>query len=83
MVGCGAPESRYSQEQDTAPKLVLDPARIVDAVPQPTEIRAAGNVSPYTVNGVEYRVMSEAHALSYRAQGSASWYGSKLSMKKP
>jgi len=78
LTGCGAPESRYSQEQDAAPTLVLDPDRIADAVPQQTEIRAAGNVSPYTVNGVEYRVMPVADAFRYRARGKASWYGSKF-----
>lgn len=78
LVGCGSPESRYSQKNDAAPTLVLNPDRIADAVPQPTDIRKAGNMSPYTVNGVKYRVMPVSEAYRYKKRGQASWYGSKF-----
>jgi rare lipoprotein A len=39
-------------------------------------VRAAGNTSPYEVNGKTYRVMATGQG--YREQGIASWYGRKF-----
>ncbi len=79
LTACSStPPSRYSQKHDTAPPLKLDPERIRDAVPRPVLIKAAGNKSPYQVNGKQYRVMSEQQASQYQQQGTASWYGTKF-----
>lgn len=68
--------SRYKDAHDGAPPRTIDPAEVEDAVPRPDPILAAGNMSPYTVNGVTYRVL-EDHS-GYRARGTASWYGTKF-----
>jgi rare lipoprotein A len=79
LAACSStPTSRYSQKYDAAPPLKLDPERIRDAEPRPELIKAAGNKSPYQVNGKHYRVMSEQQASRYRQQGTASWYGTKF-----
>lgn len=79
LAACSStPPSRYSQKQDTAPPLKLDPDRILDAEPRPEPIKSYGNKSPYQVNGKQYRVMSEQQASSYREKGTASWYGTKF-----
>lgn len=54
------------------------------AAPEPTAVREpigkAGNKSPYTVNGVTYRVRSGVKG--YKRQGHASWYGTKFHGKR-
>ncbi|SDJ87899.1 septal ring lytic transglycosylase RlpA family protein [Microbulbifer yueqingensis] len=67
-----------------APDTVKDsgPPQPVDmlAAPEPTPVRepigVAGNKSPYTVNGVRYRVLQGVKG--YQEQGHASWYGTKF-----
>ena len=77
LASCTAPpESRYGQAQDTAPLRAIGPQDVVDAQPRPDPILAAGNKSPYKVNGVSYRVMTDYSG--YREQGIASWYGAKF-----
>ncbi len=67
---------RYSQSQDAAPLKHIGPDDISDAVPRPDPILAAGNKSPYSVNGVSYEILKDYR--NYREQGTASWYGSKF-----
>ncbi len=49
---------------------------VKDAVPRADPILAAGNKSPYTVNGVTYEIL-DSH-VGYRERGLASWYGAKF-----
>ena len=77
VVACSAPpESRYPQAQDTAPVRSITADEVADAVPRPDPVLAAGNKSPYTVNGMRYEVLEDASA--YRQRGIASWYGTKF-----
>ena len=79
LAACSSsPPSRYSQRNDTAPPLKLDPDRIRDAVPRPVKVVAAGNKSPYQINGKKYWVMTGQKATGYRQRGTASWYGTKF-----
>lgn len=71
-----APESRYSQAQDTAPLKSISAADVADAQPRPDPILSAGNKSPYKVNGVSYEVLADHRG--YRQHGIASWYGAKF-----
>jgi rare lipoprotein A len=74
---CSAPpESRYPQARDAAPVRSISADEVKDAVPRPDPILAAGNLSPYTVNGVRYEVLQDAS--TYRQRGIASWYGTKF-----
>ena len=45
-------------------------------MPRADPLLAAGNKSPYTVNGVTYEILRD-HS-NYRARGVASWYGTKF-----
>ena len=62
--------------KDSAPRQVLDPAQINDAVPRWEAITARGNVSPYVVMGRRYELMTDYR--DYRERGTASWYGTKF-----
>ena len=74
---CSAPpESRYPQARDAAPVKAISADQVQDAVPRADPILAAGNISPYTVNGVRYEVLEDAS--SYKQRGIASWYGTKF-----
>lgn len=75
LAGCGG----TIDIPDTTPP-PIDPAAIPDAVPRPDPILSAGNKSPYTVNGVSYRVLPSA--AGYREEGNASWYGLKFHGRK-
>ena len=77
LAGCSSsPDSRYADAHDSAPPQPIAADEVADAVPRPDPILAAGNKSPYQVNGVTYEIM-ESH-LNYREQGIASWYGAKF-----
>ena len=65
-----------SQSQDAAPPKHIGPDDVQDAVPRADPILAAGNRSPYTVNGVSYEILEDYR--NYRERGTASWYGSKF-----
>jgi len=68
--------TRYSQSQDAAPLKHIGPDDVQDAIPRADPILAAGNKSPYTVNGVSYEILEDYR--NYRERGTASWYGSKF-----
>lgn len=72
----GQGKSRYQFEQDGAPLQTLDPNMIADAQPRHEVLRVAGNISPYVVNGKEYRVIDQHRG--FKEQGIASWYGTKF-----
>lgn len=74
--GQSAPKSRYAVSQDFAPLKPIRPEEVFDAVPRPDPILAAGNMSPYIIDGVTYTVMQDHR--HYREQGIASWYGAKF-----
>lgn len=75
ITGCAGPV----EVADTTPP-PIDPAAVPDAVPSPDPILAAGNKSPYTVNGVTYSVLPSA--AGYAEEGIASWYGLKFHGRK-
>ena len=68
--------SRYQQAQDGAPPLTIASADVKDAVPRPDPILAVGNASPYTINGVNYEILTDYS--DYKVRGTASWYGAKF-----
>jgi len=68
--------SRYQQATDSAPPRSISPADVADAVPRPDPILSVGNISPYTVNGVTYRILDNHKG--YQVRGTASWYGAKF-----
>lgn len=74
IVACS--DGRYRMRQDRAPVVPIQAHQVADAVPRAEAIRAAGNKSPYTVNGKTYRVMPSA--TGYQEIGIASWYGAKF-----
>jgi rare lipoprotein A len=68
--------SRYSISQDRPPATDVDVSGLRDAEPRYEAPRAAGNKSPYTVFGKQYRVMASSEG--YVQRGTASWYGEKF-----
>lgn len=75
-VSSSSATSRYALENDIAFNEPIDLSAIKEVVPRPERRTAAGNKSPYTVNGRTYRVLeSEA---GYSETGMASWYGRKF-----
>ena len=65
---------------DSAPLRTIEAVDVDDAVPRADPILSAGNKSPYTVLGMSYEVMDDAH--NYRERGVASWYGTKFNGRK-
>jgi rare lipoprotein A len=76
MLLLGACSTGLWEPTDGKPLRAITAADVVDAQPRPEPVLAAGNTSPYTVNGVEYRVLASSRG--YRARGIASWYGRKF-----
>ncbi|CAA0091292.1 Endolytic peptidoglycan transglycosylase RlpA [Halioglobus japonicus] len=70
------PKSRYAVQHDFAPLKPISPEEVVDAIPLPDPILAAGNMSPYVIDGVTYEVLKDYRG--YRERGIASWYGAKF-----
>src|SRR5690606_26967669 len=67
---------RYEMLHDSPLLEPFDLSKVKPCIPVAERRTLAGNKSPYTVNGVSYRVMeSEA---GYTATGRASWYGRKF-----
>lgn len=80
LTACSGSEPRGPWEKDGAPQQVLAPEQVRDAVPRPDPILDAGNTSPYVVDGVSYTVLDTS--AGYRAEGIASWYGTKFHGKR-
>lgn len=80
LAACSGQPSRPAkapdQMKDSGPAVPVD----MLATPEPTPVREpignAGNKSPYTVNGVTYRVRTGVKG--YKERGHASWYGTKF-----
>lgn len=79
---CNLPKTLETgpEVSDSAPLRAIRAEDVVDAVPRPDPILAAGNKSPYTVLGTSYDVLE--HARNYREKGIASWYGTKFNGRK-
>jgi rare lipoprotein A len=67
---------RYAIRQDRAPSVTIRADQVPEAVVRAEPIRAAGNKSPYTVNGKTFTVLDTAQ--TYQEVGLASWYGVKF-----
>jgi rare lipoprotein A len=72
LAGC----SGVGEPPDGKPLHSISAAEVIEPVPRAEPILAAGNTSPYRVNGRVYRVLEDARG--YREQGRASWYGRKF-----
>ena len=68
--------SRYTINQDRAPRGDFDVSGLADAPPRYESPRSAGNMSSYTVWGKSYRVLGSNEG--YVQRGTASWYGEKF-----
>ncbi|MFK8041851.1 septal ring lytic transglycosylase RlpA family protein [Congregibacter sp.] len=76
LVACSSSDPKVAWEGDGAPVTSMEPDAVADAVPRPDPILRAGNTSPYSIDGVEYRVLPSAEG--YSKKGVASWYGTKF-----
>lgn len=65
---------------DGAPVHDVDISNLPDAVPKQEPITRAGNKNPYTVFGKTYHLLPVGSG--YRAEGMASWYGTKFHGRK-
>ena len=65
---------------DGKPLYELSAEEVVEPIPRPEQLKAAGNTSPYQVNGQTYQVMHSG--AGYREEGIASWYGRKFHGRK-
>ncbi len=79
LVACVGPQVS-PDVADGAPPKTIRPSQVAEAVPRADPILSAGNRSPYTVRGIEYQVMPNAH--NYQEEGIASWYGTKFHGRK-
>jgi rare lipoprotein A len=70
------PQGRYQMDQDSGALEPLDLSRVQPVIPRAEVRTAAGNKSPYTINGVTYRVLESEQG--YSEVGMASWYGRKF-----
>lgn len=71
-----AQQGRYQMDKDSGALEPIDLDAIRPVIPRVERRTAAGNKSPYTINGVTYRVLeSEA---GFSEVGMASWYGRKF-----
>ena len=67
---------RYTLEQDVPLLEPIDLAAVREVVPKVEPRTAAGNKSPYTINGRTYTVLRDE--AGYSEIGLASWYGRKF-----
>ncbi|KGE02562.1 septal ring lytic transglycosylase RlpA family protein [Pseudohaliea rubra] len=75
LSACSAPEP-----PDGPPLKAIAAHEVPDSVPRAEPILRAGNSSPYEVAGETYRVLPSAEG--YRAEGIASWYGTRFHGRK-
>jgi len=67
---------RYQMDNDSPVLEAIDFSRVEEVVPKEIIRTAAGNKSPYSVNGRSYTVMDSE--VGYQETGMASWYGRKF-----
>lgn len=70
----------FADIQDGPPKHTVDIAHIPDAVPQALPFSTTGNPDYYDVFGKRYYVLKTNKG--YKAEGYASWYGTKFQGKR-
>lgn len=70
------PQGRYQMDQDSGALEPIDLSQVKPVIPRVETRTAAGNKSPYTINGVTYRVLESEEG--YSEVGMASWYGRKF-----
>lgn len=76
LIGCqSAPKSRYTQQQDSAPKHIAKTPETLDAVPKYEAYRMF-NSRPYVVLGQHYTPLMTGKG--FEQTGYASWYGQKF-----
>lgn len=80
LSACSGTDPKVAWEGDGAPRVALHPRDVADALPRPDPILRAGNTSPYSIDGVEYRVLPSSEG--YSQEGIASWYGTKFQGNK-
>lgn len=73
----GAPaQGRYQMDRDSGSLEPIDLSQVMPVIPRVEARTSAGNKSPYTINGVTYRVLESEEG--YSEVGMASWYGRKF-----
>lgn len=79
---CFAPvtQAEFEPLQDGPPNYVVDVSNIPDAVPVAEPLSSTGNPPYYDVNGKRYYVLKSSKG--YKAEGTASWYGTKFQGKR-
>ena len=76
LASCAGDKPRVDEMPDGPSTIDIRAEDVADAVPQPEPRARYGNHSPYEVFGKKYYVLESSDG--YRAQGVASWYGSKF-----
>jgi rare lipoprotein A len=66
-------QGRYQMQNDSGALEPIDLSQVKPVIPRIEARTAAGNKSPYTINGVTYRVLESEEG--YSEVGMASWYG--------
>ncbi len=74
--GANPNAGRYTLEQDVPLLEPIDLAAVREVIPKLEPRTAAGNKSPYTINGRTYTVLRDE--AGYSEIGLASWYGRKF-----
>jgi rare lipoprotein A len=82
LIGCGfiACSLRTGLQSDAAPANPRDVSKISDAVPRAEPLSRYGNPESYKVYGKTYYTLPTSKG--YKAQGTASWYGTKFQGKR-
>lgn len=80
--GCAGsgPQTEGFGKGDGPPPEDIDVSLLTDAVPKVEPVTAAGNKSPYVINGQKYHLLPQAQG--YVKKGLASWYGNKFHGRK-
>lgn len=76
----GLVNNNSSVINDSAPNILLDTNKIIDAVPKIEPKSRRGNPNEYVQFGTTYKVMKSA--TGYKERGDASWYGTKFHGKE-
>lgn len=74
--GGGSSSGRYEMQNDSPELVPIDLSAVRPVIPRVEPRTAAGNKSPYTINGVTYQVLPDE--TGYTEVGMASWYGRKF-----
>lgn len=72
--------AEFDSMPDGPPGYTVDVSKIPDAIPVALPLSSTGNPPYYDVNGKRYYVLKSSKG--YKAEGTASWYGTKFQGKK-